>query len=473
MASPWERLYWSSPLWLQQTAVAAWGVGWYLRRYGPQFHRLVREFRERDAWDIEQFHAYQERRLAKVFEAAWNSPFYHARFCAAGITPKMAPWDALARLPLLSKQTAREWAKDMLTTNRLPWRTKVFNTSGSTGTPMGVYYTPEFHMVQSAVAEVRSLNIGGATYRSRRFMCAGRKVCRFEETRPPFWRQSPIENLAYASSYHLAPQFLPHYVDFLRGFRPQVLMGYPSALSTIARFMVQENVSLPSPLMAVTSAETVGSETRSVIETAFQCRLFDRYGAAEGCVFAGQCEFGRYHVSPELGIIEIINERGKPCAPGELGEIVCTGLQNLLQPFIRYRIGDAARWARNQQCRCGRKTPILEQIEGRMDAMLYTADGRRVGRVDHIFKGVHNVKEAQVRQERIHRFVISVVPEQGFGGNDIKQLQDNMRLHVGAVEVQVQSVPSIPRTAAGKFRAVVCDLSEEERSRLGSLRISA
>ena len=60
------------------------------------------------------------------------------------------------------------------------------------------------------------------------------------------------------------------------------------------------------------------------------------------------------------------------------GEVVCTGLQNTLQPLIRYLIGDTARWALERSCPCGRRLPILEGIDGRVEDSCYTRDGRRV-----------------------------------------------------------------------------------------------
>jgi hypothetical protein len=51
-----------------------------------------------------------------------------------------------------------------------------------------------------------------------------RKVCRFEQNKPPFWRFSPAENMAYASIYHLSNKYLPYYLEFLRSYRPAVVM---------------------------------------------------------------------------------------------------------------------------------------------------------------------------------------------------------------------------------------------------------
>ena len=79
--------------------------------------------------------------------------------------------------------------------------------------------------------------------------------------------------------------------------------------------------------------------------------------------------------NPEVGIIEIVDTAGRPVGPGVEGELICTGLQNMLQPLIRYRIGDTARWAVDQYCACGRHSPILEGIDGRVE----DADGTTVG----------------------------------------------------------------------------------------------
>jgi phenylacetate-CoA ligase len=257
-------------------------------------------------------------------------------------------------------------------------------------------------------------------------------------------------------------------LEFLRSYKPKVIMGYPSALQTIAQYALAHN-DFPAPANGVfTTSETVTAQAREAIEEAWQCRVHDRYGAVDGCVFASQCEYGRYHLSPEVGIVEIVDREGKQCQPEEMGEVICTGLQNTLQPLIRYRIGDVARWAANQTCECKRQMPILEAIEGRFEDICYTPDGRQMLRFDTVFKGVHNICEAQVIQERPNLFLLKVVPTDGFNEEDAQRLLNNMRLHVGDVRTHVETVSSIARSSSGKFRAVVCKLSPEEKARLNN-----
>jgi len=293
-----------------------------------------------------------------------------------------------------------------------------------------------------------------------------RNVCPFDQEYPPFWRFSPAENMAYASIYHLSSRFLPQYVEFMRSYQPDRVMGYPSALETVARYALERR-DLPACAKAViTTSETVTEQAREAIEAAWQCRLYDRYGAVEGCLLASQCEYGRYHVSPEVGIIEIVDHDSKSVPPGMTGEVICTGLQNILQPLIRYRIGDVARWAVDQRCRCGRQMPILESIEGRFEDICYTPDGREMLRFDTVFKGVENIREAQVVQEKLDSFTIYLVPVNGFGIQDIETIKGNMQLHVGDVHTEIKPVEVIRRSESGKFRAVVCNLSPEEKRRI-------
>jgi len=461
-----ERLYLGSPIWLQQIMVATYGSWWYARRFGSDFHRLVEEFKAREEWTVEQFQAYQQQQLSCVLRSAWRSRYYRKIFGAAGLTPEMGPFAALPQIPLLPKEILRARPKDLITQNPLPKATISFKSSGTTGTPTEVFYTPEFHALELAIPEARNLRWAGVSYRERRVMFGVRKVCRFEQTKPPFWRFSPMENMAYASVYHLSCKFMPYYLEFLRDYRPGIIMGYPSALNTIASYALEHNDS-PAPAKAVfTTSETVTADARERIEEAFQCKVYDRYCAVEMCIFASQCEFGRYHVSPEVGIIEILDRDGNKVAPGVMGEVVCTGLQNTLQPLIRYRIGDVARWASDQNCPCSRAMPIIESIEGRFEDICLTPDGREMLRFDTVFKGVENICEAQVVQETLDLFTIYVVPADGFGDHDIERIHTNMRLHVGSVRTEVKSVGAIPRTASGKLKAVTCKLSPQVKALL-------
>ncbi len=97
---------------------------------------------------------------------------------------------------------------------------------------------------------------------------------------------------------------------------------------------------------------------------------------------------------------------------------------------------------------------------GRIDDCILTKDGRRIGRLDHIFKGVENIAEAQIVQNTLEEIWIRIVP---FGTLTDKQRQKvlrNLEERLGKeMKVVIDVVAEIPRTKSGKFRAVICNVS--------------
>ena len=98
--------------------------------------------------------------------------------------------------------------------------------------------------------------------------------------------------------------------------------------------------------------------------------------------------------------------------------------------------------------------------------MLYTVDGRRVGRLDPVFKDDSGIAEAQIVQREIDRLVVRYVPGPSTGARAEAVLADRLRARMGDIRIDFDRVEAIERTANGKFRAVVCELEPETRAEL-------
>src|SRR5439155_10989657 len=114
--------------------------------------------------------------------------------------------------------------------------------------------------------------------------------------------------------------------------------------------------------------------------------------------------------------------------------------------------------------------PTLDRIEGRMDDVLFAPDGRPIGRLDPVFKGLLAIREAQVIQEALDVVRVRYVPAEGFSEVDTRAIVKGVRDRMGSVRVIVERVESIPRTAICKFRSVVCNLDPEELRGVGDDR---
>jgi len=292
----------------------------------------------------------------------------------------------------------------------------------------------------------------------------GQLVAAQARRKPPFWVWNAAGRQLYMSVYHLAPDLTPAYLDALQEYRIEYLLGYPSALHSLAAGVLKERRRDLALKVVIANAEPLWPHQREAIQSAFGCRVVESYGTAEMVAGAAECEQGHLHYWPEAGILEVL-AGGMACGTGTAGRFVCTSLLNADMPLVRYEIGDCGRalvW--EQDCDCGRRLPRLPAIDGRIDDVVLTSDGREVGRLDPVFKGGLPVREAQIVQEALDRIRIKVVPGDGFDGRAERELTRRVRDRLGDVQVAIERVARLPRTRAGKMQAVVSLINTRPRS---------
>lgn len=101
-----------------------------------------------------------------------------------------------------------------------------------------------------------------------------------------------------------------------------------------------------------------------------EVQLFTTYSSTEMGATFSECEYGTGgHVHPELIIVEIIGEDGKPVPDGQPGEVVVTTLGVEGMPLLRFRTGDIA-CRHTGQCKCGRWSYRLSPLLGRKNNMI-------------------------------------------------------------------------------------------------------
>jgi phenylacetate-CoA ligase len=446
--------------------IAIWLYGWHLqhRRYGGIFQKVLVDATRHETMSASELADLQLAALRSTLEhAVTRVPHYKDIAQREGFTVRdLRTLDDLRRWPVLEKSAVRAAGGALLSEEVRPSDLIAIDTSGTTGTPLVIYRDVEAEQRWYAHFERRVRNWPGVTYRDRWAMLGGRVVVPVERKRPPFWRYNPSMRQLYMSSYHLAPAYLDHYLEALRRFRPVYIHGYASSCEALARHILERGVENLHVRAVLTSSETLFDHQRAVIERAFGCRVFDSYGSAEMVALVTECEQGRLHISTEVGVVEVLRD-GLPAEEGETGELVCTGLLNRAMPLIRYRTGDVAVRG-SGSCACGRKFPTLQRIEGRVDDLLWTRDGRAIGRLDPVFKGVERVLESQIVQETLDRVRVLVVPARGYREEDGRRIVSNLKERMGEIEVVIEKVPRIERVGA-KFRAVICLLPREARGR--------
>ncbi|MQA28683.1 MAG: AMP-binding protein [Luteitalea sp.] len=449
-------------------SVAATARGEYLRRwrYGPETGRLIEQAHEREYWDGARWERWRAERLAHVLHrAATKVPYYREQWAARRAAGDRSSPERLEHWPILEKDAVRRHARSLVADGCDIKRMFHEHTSGTTGKPLDLWWPRAAVREWYALFEARCRLWYGVSRHDRWAMLAGQLVTPVEQLKPPFWVWNSALHQLYMSSYHLSPAFLPSYLDALSRYRITHLSGYASALYSLAQEALRQGRRDIQMRVAITNAEPVFDHQRRAITEAFGCPVCETYGMAEIVTCGSQCAAGRLHSWPEIGVTEVdaaggLDETGA-------GALLGTSLLNADMPLVRYRTGDRGAMApEDAPCACGRSLPVIASIDGRADDMLYTSDGRSVGRLDPVFKAQVPVREAQIIQETLTRVRVRFVPGLGFTATTERSIASRLRARLGDIDVVFEAVTDIPRTSRGKFRAVVCELPESERQRL-------
>jgi phenylacetate-CoA ligase len=446
-------------------SVAASVRGYQLQRwrYGPETEVQVGEALERESWSAGRWKTYQGDRLAVLLDrAARTVPYYRRQWSERWQKGDRSAVDRLESWPILSKAQIRECPEAFVADDVDRRRLYQEQTSGTTGKPLRVWQSRRTSRDWYALFEARVRRWNGVSRSDRWAILGGQLVVPVGRRKPPFWVWNAGMKQLYMSSYHLSPGASEAYLEAMRHYAVAYVLGYASSMATVAREALERGTP-PLPLrVAISNAEPLSSLQRETISSAFGCPVRNTYGMTEIACAASECASGSLHLWPDVGVLEVLrDDSDESVSAGESGRLVSTGLLNADMPLVRYDLGDRGILANsNVTCACGRLLPRLESIEGRSDDVVVTPEGRRVGRLDPVFKGDLPIQEAQIVQEALDHVRVCVVPARGFGESHVRQLRRRLQERLGeSVEVTIESVEEIPRGPGGKFRAVISRIS--------------
>jgi len=461
-----NSLYNKLPVFAQNAACTISGLNRARTRYSPLFERSLDHLQDSVNEPLETLHAFQWMRLRELVERAREfSPHY------SGISPPIdaaTPLESiertLAQIPVLEKDVYRDRPETFVAADVPRRQILRGKTSGTTGTALSLYYSRQTLAEEYAtVWRLRAQH--GVGTRDRHLTFGGQLIVPVSQANPPFWRNNAYQRQILFSIYHMTKRNQEAYVDAIHSHPALYADGYPSALYQAAQSMLELGRPLPPDrLKAIfTSSESLLAYQREAIEEAFGASVWDRYGTAEFTVSMTECAEHNLHVDMEYCVVEV--EPREETDEYVRGPLLVTGLANDVTPFLRYRIGDSGTRLKHP-CPCGRAGDAFLDVDGRSDDYVVTPDGRKIGRLDHIFKSQRSVIEAQIRQDDVNEIDVLYVPSASFDGHSEAALESEIRSRVGdQITIRLAEVDSIPRESNGKFRAVKSQVGRVEHRR--------
>ncbi len=428
-----RQLFVQLPLPLKKQAIN--GAGWLVnrRRYGKFFHAYQQQFREGKGLKGEEMRAL-------ITRVAQNHPYF-----------REFSIDSFDDIPIVTKSDIMSHHDKFLINKSLVFEKAT--TSGTTGQRFEFSLTKEMLQKQYAGAWFFR-EIHGLYREEPQANFFGRSLFDINQTQPPFWLFSKPTNQLLFSELHLTRERAPLYLEQLHNYGVRWFHGFPSFVSLFASFIAEQGL-IPEAqslnLKGITlSSENLLKNQRRIIEEVFGCRVINFYSQGEGVADIYQDSDGLLKVNENYSYVEFI-----PNGDG-LFRIVGTQLDNKCMPFIRYDTGDLAEL--EEDPREG-VAPKIKSIMGRKSEFLVLKNGRKVGRLGHIFHKSHHIREAQIVQTEPGKALFLINPTDMFSPTDQQGFEYEIRRKLGDdFDFEIRLVDAIQRTASGKLKLVESSL---------------
>jgi phenylacetate-CoA ligase len=407
----------------------------------------------------------QDEKLRRLVRHAYrNVPYYRGKMQELGLHPGDIRTQAdLAKLPFLTKDDIRRHLYfDIMSEDHDKSQIQKITTSGSTGEPF-VCYADRRQLEFRWAATLRSQEWTGYRFGDRCMRLWHQTLGMSRSQVAKELADAALTRRKFIPIFEMKDDALADMIRTISEWEPVLIDGYAEAFNFLAHYITSVGGLHNRPRAVMSSAQSLPQRSREIIEQAFGCRVFDKYGSREFSGIAYECEHHTgHHVVAEGYIVEILRD-GRPAAPGETGEVVITDLNNYCMPFIRYRIGDLAQALDDRVlCPCGRGLPRIGDIDGRVQSIIQGADGRYLPGTffAHYLKEFdHAFRHYQVVQEQPRSMTFKVVKGARYSDDVLAEVLATFRRHLGEeMVIDVQFVEAVAMVRTGKRLASISKL---------------
>ena len=410
---------------------------------------------ERSQWlPPEQLRARQLGQMKHLLRHARDTVPHYAAFLR-GLDVDGLDWAAFGTLPLLSRKALQGGFESLKSGAPLPGHGAVVEgqSSGSTGMPV--------RFLQTAVTQLfwNALTLREHLWQERDF--SGKLAAIRIKVQEGLW---PDWGLPAAALFRTGPGAtlnvrtdVEKQLDWLVREDPDYLITHASNLQALAELSLRRGIRLPRLRQARTYSEALRPDLRETVRAAWGVDVADGYSCEEAGCIALQCpRHEHYHVQSENLLVEILDEGGRPCGPGETGRVVLTPLHNFAMPLIRYELGDYAEVG--APCDCGRGLPVISRIHGRRRNMIVLPDGKRhwPSLPSALWLSVAAIRQFRVVQTTPDSLEVTYVMDRPLTDPEQKKLDAALAERMGhAFGVVWNRVDAIERSPNAKFEDFV------------------
>lgn len=399
----------------------------------------------------------QLSRLQKIVRYAYDNTVYYRKIMEQNnLHPDhIKTLKDIEKLPILTKQLIQENTESMISGQYQRSKLIKDSSGGSTGEPTVYFKDIERHNLRRA-DQIRHDRWTGWDIGKRKALIWGaqRDLKAVQNIREKLLA-TYLDRQWELDAFEMSEKEMEGFTHQLEKLQPSMILGYANALELYANYLLkhQPNHSIKIEGI-VSSAETLTEEKRETIETAFKCKVLNRYGSREVGLIASECPSQNgLHINAENVLVEVVDHNGNAIDKGD-GDILVTDYWNFGMPLIRYKLGDVGTVS-EKQCDCGRTLPLLGRVAGRTGDFFVRQDGGKIHGeyFTHLFYELPQVKQFQMVQETLELVTLRIVEatqqsDKSYLDNIITKTKEMLG---DKVEVEIEFVDHIQPTSTGKL----------------------
>jgi phenylacetate-coenzyme A ligase PaaK-like adenylate-forming protein len=438
---------------------------YYWKNNDKRLSRLA-ELEKSQFLSEEEIKSLQLIRLQKLVKYAYqNTVYYREIMDNANLKPEdIVSLSDIEKLPILTKQIIQERMPDMLSHQYDQSELIKDSSGGSTGEPTIYYKDLARHNLRRA-DQIRHDRWSGWDIGKRKALVWGaqRDLKAVQSFREHIIARY-IERQWELDAFEMSDQEMDKFTSILENVQPSMILGYANALYLYAEYLLKNNPNHRIKLDGiVSSAETLTNEKRQTIETAFKCKVLNRYGSREVGLIASECkQQSGLHINAENILLELVDDNAHAVSSGN-GDILVTDFWNFGMPLIRYKLGDVGTVAETG-CSCGRGLPLLGSVAGRTGDFFISNRGEKIHGeyFTHLFYEVPEIKQFQMIQESLDLIVFNLVESEGSKNREyLENIITKTKDMLGeTVEVKTNFLKEIKPTSTGKLLFTISKVAQ-------------
>ena len=399
----------------------------------------------------------QLQKLQKLLLSALQHSSWHAeRIASSGMDIKALSFEELKKLPTMTREDVQQHGHDMVWKD-VPGGTSRYTTGGSSGSPL-IFNFGRSRQASDAAGRIRARRWWGVDVGEPEVYLWGAPV-ELNNTDKIKTIRDRLLNQLVLNAFEMSPKNMSTYLSAIQTFNPKCIYGYASSIALLAKYAQQKNrqLSLPALKVVCTTGEPLYPEQQQIISEIFKVPVANEYGSRDAGFIAHANSHQQMLLLSESNILEVLDAKGEPVKPGEMGEAVMTGLCSEAQPFIRYRTGDMVRLSADVD-KDGRGLHVLDEIVGRSTDFIVHENGAIIHALAAIYvlRETLGVEQFKIIQQAINEFDILIVSNLFWNSASLKDIEEKFKGRFGlACKIHVQLVLKIPTEASGKTRQVV------------------